>query len=112
MRVRPTPNTDPTLKDIAPLAIPYFKETLYPNFQCDARGMMYRNIATCIKVFRNADPPPSDMDILIWFFCPNESLDGRTPAEVGRNPDEEIRREIILAAELDEPLAPVASTWS
>lgn len=110
-KARPTPSTDPALKDVAPLAIEYFKDTLYPNFQCGADGVMYRNIATCLKVFREAIPPATDFEILVWFFVPNESLDGRTPAEVARNPEEEIRAEVVLAAEMDEPLAPVASTW-
>lgn len=107
----PKPSKDTGLKDVAPLAITYIGRTYYPTFQHDSHGVMYRNIATCIKVFRAANPSASDWDILMWFNLPNESLEGKTPLEVGRNPKKDIRSEIVSAAEIDEPLAVVTNTW-
>lgn len=104
--LRPMPNHEhESLDNVRPLSIVYGDVNFYPTFQrFSGTNTLYRNIASCILCFRTSNPQVSDLDIILWFHTPNESLDGKTPLEVGQHPNKEVRNTIIDAAEQDAPL--------
>jgi len=102
----PKPNNEhEELEGVAPLKILCGEVYYYPIFQrFKGKNTLYRNIATCIMCFRKGDPRVSDFDIVMWFFTPNELLGWKTPVEVGRDTDKNVRTRIIEAAEEESPL--------
>lgn len=109
--VEPKPNNDPDrpeLHDVHPLCIIGLDgRKYYPKFQRDPRTKrMYKNVASCIRAAReNSGNKIHDIDIIMWFLRPNSALEGKTPVEVGRHPDKEVRNRIAAdALEMDLPL--------
>lgn len=102
----PKPNHEHGLSEsVRPLFVVVGDVAYWPTFQrFKGANTLYRNIATCILCFRNSNPQVPDFDIIMWFVTPNESLDWKTPLEVGRHHDKETRNKIIEIAEGDAPL--------
>lgn len=105
----PQPNHEhQSLDHVRPLSMVCGDVTYYPTFQrFKGPNTLYRNVASCLLCFRTSNPQVGDLDILLWFLTPNESLGWKTPLEVGRHADKEIRGRIIEAAEEDAPLGSV-----
>ena len=104
--LRPMPNHEhESLADVRPLSIVRGDVNFYPTFQrFPGPNTLYRNIASCLLCFRTSNPQVSDFDIVLWFHTPNESLDGKTPLEIGSRCEKEVRKQIVDAAEQDAPL--------
>lgn len=103
---KPMPNHEhKLLGNVRPLGIVFKDVNFYPIFQrFSTSNTLYRNIASCLLCFRTTNPQVGDLDIILWFHTPNESLNGETPLEVGSHPDKEVRNRIIDVAEQDAPL--------